>query len=100
MYQLESSSKDSGDLSIGFYRNLTARETELIEIKKQTEVIVLEFNSKTIWFCSASGKKNSYGMGYKQTLKTTSDNHVWCHVAGIKAENIVWAGRDFCHDNS
>ena len=91
-YELLSSSRDSGGLSIGFHRSIEAREKELTD-KKSTKGnyhVIICF--KDIFSTAEHQDNCTYGLGYILTLQKNSDNHVLSLRAGTDVENLALAG--------
>ena len=75
MYKLITSSRGSGDLSIGFDRNRNRRR-ELINNKNKKGKYHVRIMLKDIFVFSEHQEKASFGLGYKLTLTGNSDNSV------------------------
>ena len=76
MYNLLSSSKDSDDLSIGFYQNNEAREKKLTNNKATKENYHVRICFKNIFGFAAHQDNCTYGLGYKLTLQRNNFNHI------------------------
>ena len=76
MYKLLTSSKDSDDLSIGFYRSCNNRKRELTNNKKIKGKNLIRTYLKVICGFAAHQEKGTYGLGYKLTLTRNTDNAV------------------------
>ena len=68
IYKLIWSSRDSDDLSIGFHRNIEARERELTNKKSTKWNYHLRIYSKDIFGFAKHQDNCTYGLGYKLTF--------------------------------
>ena len=73
MYKIRRSGKDSVDLSTGFYRNITARERELINKKRLKGNFQAQFFDDVLGFAEPQ-ESATHGLVCKPTLPTSSDN--------------------------
>ena len=87
MYKLLTSSKDSDDLSIGFYRNRGRRKNELTNNKTIKGKYHIRIYLKDIFGFVDHQEKATYGLGYKLTLTRNTDNAV------LNKDNTVVNGR-------
>ena len=87
MYKLLTSSKDSGDLSVGFDRNRGRRKNEISNNKTiKGKYHVRIYLEDTFGFAEHQ-EKGTYGLGYKLTLTRNTDNAV------LNKDNAVANGR-------
>ena len=101
MHKLLSSSRDSDDLSIGFYRSNGFREREVTKIKTTKGNCHVRNYLKDVFEFAEHEDNSTYGLDYKLTLQGNSDNHVLGHPAHAKDEaNPALAGRDIVDDIS
>ena len=95
MYKLKSSSIDGDDLSLGFHRNIEAREKRLTKNRKTKGVYHVRNYSKDVFGFAEHQDNCTCGLGYKLPLQRISDNHVLSHWAGANdAAFFLSAGRD------
>ena len=76
MYKLLTSSKASGDLSIGFDRDRGRRQRKLTNNKTQKEKNHVRIYPKDVFGFAEYQEKGTYGLGYKLTLTRNTDNAV------------------------
>ena len=99
-YKLISSSRDSNNLSIAFYRSIEVREREITDNKTTKGKYQVRIYLKDIFGFAENQYNCTYGLGYKLTLQRNSNNHVISHLYGTDAENLALAGRDIINDLS
>ena len=93
MYKILSSSRDSDDLSIGFYRNIEARERKLTNKKTTKGHYHVRIFLKDVLSFAKHQDKRTCCLGYKLKLQTNSDNLVISHPAAANdAANLALAG--------
>ena len=95
MYKLKTSAGNTDDLSIGLDRDRERRKTELINNKKLKVKYHVTIMLKDIFGFAENQEKGTYGLGYKLTLTTNSDNAVLnkdnaINNAKIKINSIDW----------
>ena len=95
MYKLLSSSKGSDDLSIGFDRDRGRRQRELTNNKTQKGKFHVRIYLKDVFGFAEYQDKGTYGLGYKLTMTSNSDNAVLnkanaTNNAKIKINAIEW----------
>ena len=76
IYKVITSSTGSADLSIGFDRDRGRKQRELNNNKKQKCKYHIIIYLKDIFGFAEHQEKATYGLGYKSTLTTNSDNAV------------------------
>ena len=95
MYKLITSSKGSGDLSIGFDRSSARRREEITNNKNVKGKFHLRIMLKDVFGFAECQEKATYGLGYKLNLTRNKDEAVIDKVAGfadarIKIDHIHW----------
>ena len=76
MYKLLTSSKDTGDLSIGFDRNRGRSKSELSNIRSIKGKYRIRIYLKDIFGFAKHQEKGTYGLGYNLTLTRNTDKAV------------------------
>ena len=76
MYKLLTSSRGSDDLSIGFDRDGNRRQRELTNNKTQKGKYHVRIYLKDVFGFAEYQHKGTYGLGYKLTLTSNTDNAV------------------------
>ena len=94
-YKLLTSSIGSDDLSICFDRDRNRRQRELINNKTQKGKYHVRIYLKDVFGFAENQEKATYGLGYKLTLTTISDNAVLnkgnaINIGKIKINAIEW----------
>ena len=87
MYKLLTSSKDSGDLSIGVDRSRDKRKRQLTNNKNIKGKCHIRNHLKDIFGFAEHQENGTYGLGYKLTLARNTDNAV------LNKYNAVGNGR-------
>ena len=95
MYRLITSSKNSDDLSLGFYRSPNRRKDELAINKSVKGKYHVRIMLKDVFGFAEGQEKSTYGLGYKLTLTRKKDEAVIDKVVGIaevriKIDHIHW----------
>ena len=76
MYKLLTSSRESDDLSIGFDRSLDRRQRELTNNETQKRKFHFRIFSRYVFGFAEYQQTGTFGLGYKLTLTTNTDNAV------------------------
>ena len=95
MYKLLTSSRGSGDLSIGFARDRNRRQRELTNNKTQKGKYHVRIYLKDLFGSAEYQDKSTFGLGYKLTLTRNTDNAVLnkdnaINKGKIKINAIEW----------
>ena len=95
MYKLLSSSRESDDLSFGFYRSRDRRKRELLNNKTQKGKIHLRNYLKDVFGFAEHPEKGTFGLSYRLTMTRNTDNAVLnkdnaTNNAKIKFNSIEW----------
>ena len=95
LYKLLTSSKNSDDLSIGFDRSRNRRRDELALNKNVKGNYHLRIMLKYVFSFAECQEKATYGLGYKLTLTSNTDEAVIDKAGGIadariKIDHIHW----------
>ena len=101
MYKVISSSRDSDDLSIGFQRNIEARETELIDNKTTKGNYHVRIYLKDVFGFAERQDNCTYGLVSNLPLQRIKDERVFSQLAGADvAADLALAGIVFREDVS
>ena len=83
LYNLISSSKDGGHLSVAFHRHIITRQKELTIIKTTKGNYHVRIDIKVVFVFAEYHENATYGLGSNLTLQRSSDNHVLSRPAGV-----------------
>ena len=101
MHKLISSIRDSEELSIGFQKNIEARERELTNNKTTKGKYYVRIYLKDVFGFAEHQDNCTYGLGQNLTLQRNSENHLLGHRPVVdNAAILVFAGRVIIEDLS
>ena len=101
MYKVISSSRDSDDLSIGFQRNIEARERELIDNKTTKGNYHDRIHLKDVFGFAERQDNCTYGLVFILPLQRIKDKRVFSQLVGAYvAANLALAAIVFIEDVS